>query len=1065
MKESEANEATTPPTVLLPPGVYATASSVDAALSKAIAPDGVSDEGFPSSETVRPESIERFDRHRRLRRALAAKEATMLEITQLIMNHTTSARALRASERRKATPVEVPLPSTTAATITTADSTAVNLSTTARPTEPCVVEVQQSKDNKRLLKSIEVDHVKERTRIEKLVYELRRELEATGHTLRKQTAAMKSVGMGMMRMGPHRLIKAQREKTTRLSMASEASLEEKLGHRRELEGFRERVRSLEELLAATQDRVERAEKRCAEQQATTLQLKIDETQGDTTHVVGTGGMSSDHNFSEKRGTALTTEPAVCSRNEETNDTSIINRVRDLEETHRTARRMWSVQESEYRRYIRALEATMSRMERHMSAEKPSRATLFNLTLRLVSCEALFNRRNNGAGSIDPFVVVYSPSGERVFETRPREDTDCPEFSAVDDIVTLKAVRGSSWHILLEVYSRGANNARLFLGQAKVPVGQLLENVEPSGLRRHSAKLRMRDRETDSEIVRHARHLGVIVFDVTATVVGCGAACDGRWRIPSHLRAGRLLSPGRDGEEEKNADADATKVGGCVAPLTGFTLRIAAAKGILQRGLGENLHPYVVAYDSGTGKELMRTPPIPGVNALSWERCPQACVFCPSLSHHGSIVFRVFDHDRDGRNEFLGEARLSKHQISTGKEWHELKLFPREDEPLTYIREHHGRLGKLLVHCTREREPGSVGCTEREEGHLHRPHTSTRSSRILCDEPVAGDGNILLQPVTVQIHVEGCRGLLDRSGSGGIFVRIVAPNSTVYTTAAVPCTLDPSWMKKDGCATMTLHPLDSGVIGFCVVMCGWQLGGKEETLGYAQLAVDDLFRRGLGKKELQLEAQSHESDTLLPQCPTTALGSILVSFSLAEVSPANTHIGDEEPAAEQARAVVAAEALNQASASPFSASPPTRKRTEEVEAPLSVSLRIFVKEGHDLLDCDQAMFNAMGVTDPRVLVWVGPDLAFTVPEKRDTVNPVWTQEEAEFVLRVQSTQIIRFEVQDVDVAGFDSMGCATIHASEVIASPGVHSLPVMLDGTQYGTLVVAFAIDRSEQSSS
>ncbi|RNC42220.1 hypothetical protein TcCL_NonESM08152 [Trypanosoma cruzi] len=105
-----------------------------------------------------------------------------------------------------------------------------------------------------------------------------------------------------------------------------------------------------------------------------------------------------------------------------------------------------------------------------------------------------------------------------------------------------------------------------------------------------------------------------------------------------------------------------------------------------------------------------------------------------------------------------------------------------------------------------------------------------------------------------------------------------------------------------------------------------------------------------------------------------------------------------------------------------------------------------------------MFNVMGVTDPRVLVWVGPDLAFTVPEKRDTVNPVWTQEEAEFILRVQSTQVIRFEVQDVDVSGFDSMGCATIHASEVIDSPGVRRLPVMLDGKQYGTLVVVFSRD-------
>ncbi|RNC30038.1 hypothetical protein TcCL_Unassigned07452, partial [Trypanosoma cruzi] len=175
-----------------------------------------------------------------------------------------------------------------------------------------------------------------------------------------------------------------------------------------------------------------------------------------------------------------------------------------------------------------LEAAISRMERRMPVEKPSKATLFNLTLRLVSCERLLNRRNNGAGSIDPFVIVYSPIGERVLETLPREDTDCPEFSEVDDVVTLKAARGSSWHILFEVYSRGTNNVRLFLGQAKVPVGPLLEDVKLGRVRRHSSKLRLRDRETDNELLRQTRSLGTIVFDVTTTVVSGGLARVGRW---------------------------------------------------------------------------------------------------------------------------------------------------------------------------------------------------------------------------------------------------------------------------------------------------------------------------------------------------------------------------------------------------------------------------------------------------------------------------------------------------------------------------------------------------------
>ncbi|RNF13427.1 uncharacterized protein Tco025E_06389 [Trypanosoma conorhini] len=1067
MQKGEASGAATPPSVLPPSGVCATAPSVDAALGEATARDGAAVEGEPSHETVSPPSIERFDRHCRLRRALAAKEATLLEITQLIMTGTTSERrVLRASKPRKATTDEAPSPALAAPTTSTADSATAKLPSALRPNEQSFAEVQPDVDNTKRLKCKELDHLKERVRLERLVYDLRRELEAAGHTLRDQTEAMKSVSMGMARMGPHRLIKAQREKKTKSLMTSEASLVEKVSHWREFNVFRERVKRLEELLAAAQCRAERAEKQCAEQQATALQQAPNKTQEDTTQVVGSGAISSVNPFTEKRGVVLTTESASCSKDEKMNYQSLMDRVREVEDAHRTARRMWSVQEREYRRHIRVLEATMSRMERQMPAEKPSKATLFNLTLRLVSCEGLFNRCNNGAGSIDPFVVVYSPSGERVFETLPREDTDCPEFSALDDIVTLKVARGSSWHIVLEVYSRGANNARLFLGQAKVPVGPLLEDVEPGGVRRHSAELKMRDRETDNEILRQARHLGAIVFDVTVAVVGCGAACGSCWRRSSSSRASPLISPGRDGEEETNAGADATKPGGSAAPLTGFTLRVAAAKGILERGPGAHSHPYVVVYDGGTGKELMRTPPVPETSEASWEGCPQASVTLPSLRRHGGIIFRVFDQDRDGRSEFLGEALLSRRQLSSGKEWHELRLAPRENEPLTHIREHHGRLGKLLVHCTRGLLSDSVGCTEKQEEHLHRQQTSTRSSRILCDEAATSDGNALLQPVKVQVHVEGCRGLLDGPGSGGdVFVRMVAPNSAAYTTSVVPRALNPSWMKKDGCATMTLHPLDSGVIGFYVMACEGQLGSKEQTLGYAQLSVGDLFLRGLGKKELELDAQPHAADTRLPPSPKTALGSILVSFALAGVSSVSTHIEKHEATVKQTAAVATAEVPNQASAPPFTASSVTSKKTEEVAAPTAVSLRIFVKEGHDLLDCDQAMFNAMGVTDPRVLVWVGPDLAFTVPEKRDTVNPVWTQEEAEFLLRVQSTQVIRFEVQDVDVAGFDSMGSANIHASEVIASPGVRSLPVMLDGTQYGTLVVLFTIDTNDHSSS
>ncbi|KAF8288948.1 putative C2 domain containing protein [Trypanosoma cruzi] len=1065
MRGKEENDATTPPTVLLPSGVYVTAPTVEDALGDATVRDGTAMEEINPHERVEPALMRRFDRHRRLRRAMAAREATLLEITQLILDKSAPERTVQFSGQRKATGGGPHPLSTTPEKDTGAENTTTKLSKAPCPNVPLEAGMRQDINEENRSKSIDIEHAKERAQLEKLVYDLRRELEAAGHTLRDQTEALKSVGMGMARMGPHRMAKKQREQKKKLLTASESSIEGEPGPWREFENICGRVKTLEGLLAAERDRSERAERRCAELQATALRSKAKGTQGDATDVVGAGGISFSGSSGEKHGAVLTTETEGRDREVKANEKRLMDKVLDLEDAHRAARRVWGTQEREYRRYIQVLEAAISRMERRMPVENPSKATLFNLTLRLVSCERLLNRRNNGAGSIDPFVVVYSPIGERVLETLPREDTDCPEFSEVDDVVTLKAARGSSWHILFEVYSRGANNVRLFLGQAKVPVGPLLEDVNLGRVRRHSTKLRLRDRETDNELLRQTRSLGTIVFDVTTTVVSGGLARVGRWRSPSLCPVGRLISPGRDGEEDTNPSAGIRRNEGCFASVTGLTLRVAAAKGVLKRRPGVNSSPYVVAYDGCTGSELMRTPPVLGTSEPSWESETQAGVSLSSLGPRGCIIFHVFDYDENGRSEFLGEARISMHQLDFGKEWHEVKLCPREDEPIAYIREHRERLGKLLLHCTREIRTNSVGCTEKQYGHPRRPHNLSRSSRVLCDESVSENGNTLLQPVAVQVHVEGCRGLWDRPGSGNIFVRMVAPNSNAYVTTVVPHTPNPSWMEEGGSATMTLHPLDPGVIAFHVMMGDGQPGGKEQSLGYAQLAVRDLFLLGLGKKELQLDVHPQETDSRFRQRSITELESIVVSFTTPDVIPVNTHREKENSVEKQTTEITAAKTPNQTSAASLPTSSSILKQTEEVLGPTTSSLRIFVKEGQDLLDCDQAMFNVMGVTDPRVLVWVGPDLAFTVPEKRDTVNPVWTQEEAEFILRVQSTQVIRFEVQDVDVSGFDSMGCATIHASEVIDSPGVRRLPVMLDGKQYGTLVVVFSRDCEDCSSS
>ncbi|EAN98182.1 hypothetical protein, conserved [Trypanosoma cruzi] len=212
MKGGEENNATTPPTVLLPPGVYTTAPTVEDALGDATVRDGTAMEEMNPHERVEPALMRRFDRHRRLHRAMAAREATLLEITQLILDKSAPERTEQFSGQRKATGVGSHPLSTTPEKGTGAENTTMKLSKAPCPNVPLESGMRQDINEAKRSKSIDIEHAKERAQLEKLVYDLRRELEAAGHTLRDQTEALKSVGMGMARMGPHRMAKTQREK-------------------------------------------------------------------------------------------------------------------------------------------------------------------------------------------------------------------------------------------------------------------------------------------------------------------------------------------------------------------------------------------------------------------------------------------------------------------------------------------------------------------------------------------------------------------------------------------------------------------------------------------------------------------------------------------------------------------------------------------------------------------------------------------------------------------------------------------------------------------------------------
>ncbi|ORC93124.1 uncharacterized protein TM35_000024500 [Trypanosoma theileri] len=1101
--------------VLLPPGVYGATPAVpdksNISTTSAAAPVGM-DSLQGSSAVLASSSVDRFDKHRRLRRAMAAKEATLMELTRLLVNSMEPQQRVKGSSNSNSSGE----PANTAGGGSEKEShgemdKTVNTTSTPAPIHTSTeAEVKYLREENKRLRIREATRAKEQAKLESLVYDLRRELETAGETLRDQTAAMKCVGKEVARMGPYRMIKTQREQ--QVKYVPPETLEEKSSvvDSSELQSLKEKVKSLQSNLAKEQKRREHFERRCAELQAISLRYKLTElrrtVEGDNEENVDISLQGATVNDNDNDGNSIASASTAAGGGEEeerrisrkgkvteslekpvsSNGDGVMKTIQSIEETYRSARRRWSRQEKEFKRYMQILESTISRMERNMPSGKLNTASLFNVTLQLVSCEGLLNRRNNGIGCIDPYVVLYSPIGEKALETLPREDTVSPQFDEGGDVVTLKMVQGSPWYVLVEVYSRGLNNVRLFLGEAKIPVELLLSDGVIMGKeRQHVVKLRPRDREPDGEIVKSAHRLGQVVFRVTATVVDA---------IPLHRisrRAvrfsGRLISPQQDGEVPGSAEYLSEKIKNYNPPLlvpsnNTITIRVVKAKDILKGESGMNFNPFVVIYDLSGSKELLRTPVAVGTNNPSWDNSIQASLTLTTGTLQEGIIFRLNNYNRDGKEEFLGEAYFSREEMYSGKEWHELTLRPRKDEMLMYIRENQNRLGKLLIQCIQENK-GNKNILQNKELHstiepIRKILGHTESSKIVQDESSTNYSKNVLQPLPIQIYVEACKGLHGYYREGKVYVRVVVPNSTSFITPVLPCISTLSWSKAEGSTVAMLHPLQSGVIEFHVIEKGNQEGENERPLGYAQFSVLDLFRGGFGKKELLLTASPHTTE--IPVCENSNnLGSVVISFLLLS----------EEPLTGSPRQVCAAtndsnennRKKEEEKKKEEKNEKPEKKKDENEEeekeeektiskgtlgdpqvpsSPTSLQMRIYVKEGHDLLDCDHSMFNVLGLTNPRVMVWVGPDHVFTVSEKPNTVNPKWTQEEGEVLVCAQSSQIIRFEVQDVDVAGFDSMGCATIHASEIIASPGEHSLPVILDGKQYGILDVVFTLNES-----
>ncbi|RHW69791.1 C2 domain containing protein [Trypanosoma brucei equiperdum] len=1117
--------------VLLPRGVYATVfEPINSAeeQQKVALEDSVRrplDDHQKANISSMAGAAGRFEAQRRLRKAMAAKEATMIQLKQLIREYSSPGEGPnRSNEQLKMVSDKVTgcslgeingIPSATVAL----GHIEKDISVHPAADLTCDAEVLRLKLENEKLSVKETALKREREQLERLVVDLRKELEASGDALRDQTALLQTIRISEGRHGSHVFFKHKPEKLSEPITTAAPSEERKKrgekddenekGNKEEdkkeekkkdtiCEGDKvsdmlKRIEALEGLLALEEKRREAVEKRCEELLAMSSERKAgDEPTPLAARTADWGTVAGRRE--EEGGKTLKTDPA-CKEDlfepapavenspgksaKDGRDTNLNRVIRVLVEKHRAARVVWARREKEFKRYTQVLESVMTRMERGLPAEEPGKAALFNLTVSFVACENLLNRRNNGALFIDPFVVLYSPIGEKALETLPREDTNCPQFTNAGDTVTFKVVRGLPWSLTFEVYSRGVNNTGLFLGQAKVPVESFLEDVAVDKRFQRKVRLCPRDREPDSEVIQNAHRLGSIIFTACISVVGrdrrssfIPAVSPRNSAITSSGCRRSVLDVKRSMEAEHydtvNVDVScsAGEEARCCSPADAVILRVLSAKGVIKRPSGVYSNPYVVAFDSGTGEELLHTPPVMASSNPQWEHSAQGrCIIRPDHAR-GSVTFRVYDHDQEGKDRFLGEAHLPKRLIFSGKELHELKLEPRRDESLEYIRRKQHKLGKLVVQCVRKnaRSEGERGRTQ-SGGSVCRsaPYPGavcgiTESSKILHEDSVTNCKTILLDALPIRVTVEACNGLcIDRS-DGYVVVCIVSPNLVEYMTSAVCGTADPSWTGTDNSATFSVHPLSSGAIQFHVMAQDRKCGYGGRIVGCAQISTLDLFRRGFGRKKLQLGGPPDRADILRRQ-RQSGQGTITVFFSLLSSPPVR---GEDEVTCSQGKraAAVSPAAVTNGQSEPSL----TRRQDRNTPASTGVAMSIYIKEAHDLLDYDKSMFNVLGVTDPRVTVWVGPNHAFTTPEKRDTVNPKWSLEEAEFQVSVERGHVIRFEVQDVDTTGFDSLGSAVVDASEVIESPGARTLPVMLREKQYGTLTVVFTlVDRKDST--
>nr|CCC51479.1 conserved hypothetical protein [Trypanosoma vivax Y486] len=1065
---------TRPVTVLLAPGVYpTTCSSTEACVST-----------HPPVSTLT--AAQRFHKQRRLRRAMMAKEATMLELTRLLVQNSDVSRSPRAGELTDKSGFKGGDMNPECDIHNTVERQAPR---SAFNGGACEAELQSLRMQNTRMSANEAAFAREREQLRSLINDLRHELEASGQALRDQTALARSLISGMSRQEPHRMAKSQREELMKRLGANVLS-DTIGGTDRELTITLalEKIKCLEDLLALERQRCEQVEKQYTELQnmdaGSTARSKLGCT------ILPSVRKHDDvvEGIKGSEDPAMPTR-AVCSKSvqyegghavdrQEQHECSKVGRcsriISTLGEKHRASRHIWAKREKEFKRCIQVFEAVMSRMERGIPPEKPASARLFNMTIRLVSCERLLNRRNNGVAFIDPFVVVYSPNGEKVLETLPRDDTDSPRFNLVEDAVTFKVVRRSPWSLTFEVFSRGCNNTRLFLGQARVPVAPLLEETVTVSELRQVVKLQPREREPDEEIVQNGHHLGTLVFSVSVAVVGSAHSGGVTLSYPDtepecglpggfssqSAREGRLA---RTERVEKSTSSGNLRGKDCAETRCQVEICIDSARGVRLRQCSGASYLYVVVCDGVSGGQLFFTPSVAAGDRPSWGHRQVVSIQSFSEQQDACVVFRLYAHNREGVDLFLGEASLAWRNIISGKQWHELHLSLHRGDMVDDAHVTQQRSCCLLVQCVTTATETSGAGAGLEMGMEPLPLPSppslvsapsrhqlgpSESSDIIEEGEPPCKGNTL-EEVSVGVYVEACSGLVSDVVGGSTFVSVIAPDSLTYLTSAVPQRSDPHWGKAEGSVTISVHPLDPGVVGFHVINHSEQSSSGELTLGYAQISVLDLFRRGFGRKKLRLGPHPGGSGVVQVE-GVSSHGTITILFSPlpSPVAPSASEVGtpvfvpDTAPPSKLSTRTPSLSSSDNAGTN--------------VGVPRAVPLRIYVKEGRGLLDCDQTIFNVLGVTDPRVMVWVGPNHVFTTPEKRDTVNPKWEPMEGQFTASVQPTHVIRFEVQDVDVAGFDSLGCAVIHASEVIGTSSERVLPVMLHGKQYGTLTVVFS---------